>query len=113
MRRTPILLLILVGALSATAREGHGLYGDLLLERKGGSSEIPPAVFSHAIHRIRYRCAACHPAVFGLKRGSGAMSMKEIQEGRACGVCHNGKIAWGVNFETCPICHRDQTAGGG
>lgn len=83
--------------------------GDIVFKRKDGeggiSPAVSPAVFPHWVHRIRYKCYACHPAVFEMKAGANAITMDAIQEGKFCGACHNGKIAWEVGFETCNRCH--------
>lgn len=67
--------------------------------------QIPPAVFPHLPHRVAYRCYACHDAIFPMKKDAPPTSMLEIDSGRACGVCHNGKVAFGVDFGTCSRCH--------
>lgn len=82
--------------------------GDVTLRREGGEGPIAAAVFPHWIHRIRYRCYACHPAPFEMKAGANRISMDAIQAGKFCGTCHNGKIAWEVSFETCNRCHAAQ-----
>ena len=79
--------------------------GDVTFKRKGGEGGTPPAMFPHWIHRIRYKCYACHPALFEMKAGGGTVSMDLIQQGKSCGVCHNDQIAWGASFETCARCH--------
>ena len=39
--------------------------GDLKFKREAqGGMEIPPAVFPHALHRIAYKCAACHDGLY-------------------------------------------------
>ena len=82
--------------------------GDITFKRKGGEAGTPPAVFPHWFHRIRYKCYACHPSVFEMKAGANAINMDAIREGKFCGTCHNGKIAWEVGFDTCSRCHVEQ-----
>ncbi len=90
---------------------GWGVEGDVTIPRKGAAAEeaakssTPPAVFPHWIHRIRYKCYACHPAVFEMKAGANPITMDAITEGKFCGTCHDGKTAWSVSFETCNRCH--------
>lgn len=79
--------------------------GDIVFSRKEGEGGTPPAVFPHWVHRIRYKCYACHPALFEMKAGANAISMDAMQQGKFCGACHNGKIAWDVGFDTCNRCH--------
>lgn len=90
---------------------GWAVEGDVTIPRKGAGAEeaaksgTPPAVFPHWIHRIRYKCYACHPAVFEMKAGSNPITMDAITDGKFCGICHDGKTAWSVGFETCNRCH--------
>lgn len=79
--------------------------GDVVFKRKDSEGGTPAAVFPHWIHRIRYKCYACHPDLFAMKAGSAPVTMEAMQEGKFCGACHNGKIAWGVAFDTCNRCH--------
>ncbi len=79
--------------------------GDVIFQRQAREGGTPAAVFPHWIHRIRYKCYACHPALFEMKAGANKVSMDAMQEGKFCGACHNGKIAWPVTFETCNRCH--------
>lgn len=84
---------------------GLAVEGDIVFNREGGASGTPVAVFPHWIHRIRYKCYACHPRPFEMKAGANKITMDAIQEGKFCALCHNGKIAWPVSFETCNRCH--------
>lgn len=79
--------------------------GDVVLGRQGGDRGTAPAVFPHWVHRIRYRCYACHPAPFEMKAGGTKITMDAIQDGKFCGACHNGKVAWAVSFDSCNRCH--------
>jgi len=63
-----------------------------------------PAVFDHQAHAQRSGCKACHPEPFRMKRHSGRISMQALQEGRLCGICHNGKEAFAST--ECGACHR-------
>ena len=85
-----------------------GEYGDITFKRQGaaaGMEDIPPAVFPHWVHRIQFKCQACHDELFKMKAGSSTVTMDDIREGKSCGVCHDSKIAFESNFDTCPRCH--------
>ena len=69
------------------------------------ATEILPAKFPHWIHRMNFKCYVCHNAIFQMKAGADDITMDKIQAGKFCGVCHNGKTAFQVKFETCPRCH--------
>ncbi len=93
---------LLAGFLFGTA---FAVEGDIVFKREGGAGGVAPTVFPHWVHRIRYKCYACHPSIFEMKAGATKVSMDSIQDGKTCGVCHNGKIAWGVTFDSCSRCH--------
>ncbi|MDH3769338.1 MAG: hypothetical protein OES99_12935, partial [Gammaproteobacteria bacterium] len=86
------------------------VYGDILLERRGPTSEadFPRVVFPHWFHRIRYKCYACHTEIFEMKAGANEITMEAILAGKFCGECHNGQIAWAASFDTCSKCHVGQ-----
>ena len=67
------------------------------------STSYPPARFSHAFHRIRYRCGACHDAVFAMRPGAGSMRMADMNAGAGCGACHDGTAAFAL--VRCERCH--------
>ena len=94
--------ILIIGLLANTAL---AVEGDIVFKRGTGEGGTPPAVFPHWVHRIRYKCYACHPTLFGMKASASKISMEAIQEGKFCGACHNGKIAWAASFETCSRCH--------
>ena len=86
---------------------GNGVKGDIVSQRKAGEG-VPPAVFPHWFHRVRFKCYVCHPAITAMKAGANKITMDAIREGKFCGACHNGKIAWETSFNTCPRCHVEQ-----
>lgn len=63
-------------------------------------------IFSHSDHidkkEMRKNCRACHDAIFDLKNKK-QYSMVEMEKGKSCGACHNGKRAFGLT--TCSACH--------
>jgi len=61
-------------------------------------------VFPHWFHRIRFRCKVCHSELgFRMRAGSNVVTMKEIADGKFCGMCHNGQVAWAA--DRCDLCH--------
>jgi len=103
MKRAATLIFLLILAWTACyAAE----YGDVVIERKAkGMDDIPSAVFPHWIHRMQFKCSACHEETFKMKAGADEITMELIQSGKSCGQCHNGKAAFESNFDTCPRCH--------
>jgi len=62
--------------------------------------------FSHTFHTGMYKCGECHPGTYlpgpGNKRG---VSMGDMEKGKSCGICHDGKSAFSVK-ESCDKCHK-------
>ena len=90
------------------------LLGDIAMIRAGGDTalakgvrveEVAPTVFPHSVHRVRYKCATCHPVLFEPKAGANTITMDDINSGKACGVCHNDRIAFRPTFDECHRCH--------
>jgi len=60
-------------------------------------------LFSHAKHlESTPDCAACHPRLFNAGKNK-RFTMAEMDKGRSCGACHNGKQAFSVS--KCAACH--------
>ena len=87
------------------------LQGEVKLTRAkssdANSSGILPATFPHLAHRVTFRCYACHNQIFPMKEeGAKPITMQDINNGKSCGVCHNGRIAFaGDDLGTCSRCH--------
>lgn len=91
----------------ATPAELGAEVGDIVFVRKApGTDDVPPAVFPHFVHRIQFKCSVCHDAIVEMKAGANPITMDDIQAGKYCGVCHNGKTAFQATFDACPRCHR-------
>lgn len=81
-------------------------YGDIVLEKNSTSmkkADVKAVLFPHWFHRIRYKCKVCHEDIFVMQKGANDITMKKIMDGKACGTCHNGLIAWEPLF--CDKCH--------
>jgi c(7)-type cytochrome triheme protein len=104
--------MILAGGIALAERSRAEVLGDIVWERQGQAEgeagAFDPAVFPHWIHRIRYRCSVCHPALFEMKRGADKITMDAMEKGKFCGACHTGRIAFKIGFETCNRCHLPQ-----
>src|SRR5262245_17046552 len=102
----PHALRTLAIALACTlaAPQATGEYGDVVLNRSAEKEGVRPVVFPHWFHRIRYRCKVCHFELgFRMRAGSNLVSMADIIDGRFCGMCHNGQVAWAA--DRCDLCH--------
>lgn len=51
------------------------------------------------------KCNECHAKIFKMKKGSTAMKMADINAGKFCGECHNGKRAF-KPAGNCGKCHK-------
>lgn len=69
------------------------------------TQQLPPAMFPHWVHRIRYQCRTCHMEIFEPRAGANHVTMKDITAGRACGRCHDGETAFRAGFGNCQRCH--------
>lgn len=79
-------------------------YGDVILNRYAEQEGMRPVVFPHWFHRIRFRCKVCHHELgFEMRAGANDVRMDDIINGRYCGMCHNGEVAW--SLENCDLCH--------
>ncbi|MBK5275127.1 MAG: cytochrome c3 family protein [Desulfuromonadales bacterium] len=64
------------------------------------------AVFSHAIHIAKTggACRSCHNGTVITGKGK-PVSMDQMEKGKTCGACHNGKKAFTV-AANCDRCHK-------
>jgi c(7)-type cytochrome triheme protein len=64
-------------------------------------------VFTHATHMnekdMSHNCRACHDSIYDL-RNKKTYTMADMEQGRSCGACHNGKKAFSLN--ECASCHK-------
>jgi c(7)-type cytochrome triheme protein len=94
---TVCIVLTTVGA--ALAAIGGG---DLTLKNKGGD-----VLFSHDVHveGMSLACIKCHDGLYTSAKQHKKVSMKQMQKGKSCGLCHNGKTAFSVKGD-CAKCHK-------
>lgn len=51
------------------------------------------------------KCNECHTKIFKMKKGSAVMKMADINAGKFCGECHDGKRAF-KSAGNCAKCHK-------
>lgn len=96
-------LLVSMGMIFAP-QSSRAEYADVVINNYADAAGMRPAVFPHWFHRIRFRCKVCHADLgFKFKAGGNEITMAKIIDGKFCGACHNGEIAWSV--ENCAMCH--------
>ena len=99
-----ILPVVVMCTATLWATSGSGEYGDVILNKSSEREGVRPVIFQHWFHRIRFRCKVCHHELgFEMRAGANDVTMKEIIDGKFCGMCHNGRIAWST--ESCDLCH--------
>lgn len=74
---------------------------ELVFEEKSAGD----VTFSHAFHTALYRCGDCHESLYKTVRSTVKVTMQEMERGKSCGGCHEGKIAFSVK-EKCEVCHK-------
>lgn len=85
------------------------LYADLSkapIKIEGDSFGV--VIFNHNDHFDylgKTVCTICHQEVFSLERSENPVfTMKDMEEGKSCGACHNGEQAFDVK-NNCSSCH--------
>ena len=73
------------------------------------TTDAGKVVFSHTSHLQKktrttsnFRCKACHD---GSKEKNRNYTMTDMEKGKSCGACHDGKFAFTVK-ENCEKCHQ-------
>ncbi|MEI7817691.1 MAG: cytochrome c3 family protein [Desulfuromonadales bacterium] len=74
---------------------------ELVFEEKSAGN----VTFSHKLHSGLYTCADCHTPLYQTTRSAVRVSMPEMEKGKSCGGCHDGKTAFSVK-EKCEVCHK-------
>ena len=64
--------------------------------------ETGPTPFSHKKHIEMYQCGDCHTRLFAAGHNK-RVTMAEMEKGKSCGACHNGKD--GFSVADCSKCH--------
>lgn len=81
-------------------------YGTVLMGKdivKNGKS-VHAVLFPHWAHRAKYQCRVCHTELgFALKANATNVKQADIEAGKYCGKCHDGKKAFAAR--ECDRCH--------
>jgi c(7)-type cytochrome triheme protein len=102
MRLLPRVLALALGLVLVLPAAAE--YGDVVLDRNSTQEGVRAVVFPHWFHRIRYRCKVCHSELgFKMRAGANLVRMDDIVNGKFCGMCHNGQVAWSP--DRCDLCH--------
>lgn len=103
MRKNMFLLAVifLISAVFAFARVGGG---DITFKTGAGN-----VVFSHESHvkGSGLQCTSCHDGLYLNTKKHVTVTMKEMEQGKSCGACHNGNVAFSVKSkDDCSNCHQ-------
>jgi c(7)-type cytochrome triheme protein len=66
-------------------------------------------VFDGKVHADKgLKCADCHQSgLFKMKKGADTITMKDINDGKFCGSCHNGTKSFSAkDAANCAKCHK-------
>lgn len=116
-----LALLLLTLLLAAEARANFNLaplppreeYGDVIINRTSTANGQEAVIFSHWLHRTKFTCRVCHGELdFQMKVNATEISERANRQGKFCGACHNGKIAFRHNGN-CEKCHTGGSRAGG
>ncbi len=100
---TRFVMLVALGAVLMAA-PAAAEYADVVLNKRSEKEGMRPVIFPHWFHRIRFRCKVCHDELgFKMRAGANDIKMVDIVNGKFCGMCHNGRVAWGA--DRCDLCH--------
>ena len=104
IRHAQLLAVVLVLPLLTVNLPAAAEYADVVLNRNSEKEGVRPVIYPHWFHRIRFQCRVCHNELgFEMRVGANNVTMEGIIEGKFCGACHNGEIAWSV--DNCDLCH--------
>ena len=98
-----IIAIALSIAMPAVAAEEHG--GDIVYTKP-----LNTVLFSHKLHveKTELSCDLCHARNFDMQalkaQENTDFTMKSLMEGKYCGACHNGTMAFASNTR-CGDCH--------
>lgn len=108
-RRWILITILLMIALPSV------LYGRWIKDKVYLQTEsVGKVEFSHYTHMemesIGKNCPACHNDVFHIvTKKNPEFTMAQMEDGKACGFCHNGKKAFNVDGD-CTTCHAGDVA---
>lgn len=71
-------------------------------------SPMGTVIFDGSVHaKATSSCKDCHKADMfpEMKKGASPITMKDIQDGKLCGSCHNGTVTFNVTAN-CGRCHK-------
>jgi c(7)-type cytochrome triheme protein len=104
-RMKKILFLVPVLGISLWLGTAQAVVGGGDITLKGGKAG--DVAFSHDLHvsEAALGCKECHTKLYLDTKKHKKVTMKEMQKGKSCGTCHDGKKAFSVKGD-CAKCHK-------
>ncbi len=100
------LLVALFAVIAAFQKNKSGILNKTLVFVVKGTN---PVVFSHRDHCLKHKlkCGDCHyrQKIFPQAAKPLHLTMQDINNGKGCGYCHNGKLSFGT-YGNCAKCHQ-------
>ena len=110
--RSTLVLAVVVGVIA--------FFGAVLAQKAWAQAKGPAdfefaggaqgkVVFSHEKHLAKNpKCTDCHVKIFKMTKGPRSTpKMADMNNGQACGTCHDGKAAFSVKEQAdCAKCHK-------
>jgi c(7)-type cytochrome triheme protein len=107
MFRTMVSVLFVLTILLSLPRTAPAVPEGIVLTWPGGGTGT--VSFDGTVHaKKKLGCELCHTAgLFQLKKNADKMTMADMNRGKFCGACHNGKKAFSTNDQkSCTRCHQ-------
>lgn len=104
--RSAGFILLIISAIVLTAAVAFAVSEGRTLEFKTPMGKV---VFDGTVHAKQFAsCNDCHrKGLFEkMKRGEAVFKMAEMYEGKFCGSCHNGDVAFNA-MDNCKKCHKE------
>ncbi len=100
-----LVLMIAVSIVAVFAGSAFAVPSGKTLEWPTAAGKV---IFDGKVHAEKgLKCSDCHTKIFKMKKGADEMTMAEINKGKFCGECHNGKKAFKTDdAANCSRCHK-------
>lgn len=101
----PLQFFLILVIMVAFAGSGYAVSSGKTIEYAGGAEG--KVIFDGKTHGDKgLKCTDCHPKIFQMKKGT-KITMVEMNEGKNCGVCHNGQKTFKSSEQAnCEKCHK-------
>ncbi len=105
MKKFSIVAIVVIVTLVLSASAFAVPSGKTLEFDGKGAGKVTFTGEAHA--KAGLKCADCHPGIFKMKKDADPITMKDINEGKFCGTCHNGTKAFSAkDAANCSKCHQ-------